>query len=88
MRFLKSISILSEIVGAVELDDASHRRSDREARDFFVNVIFSGAGIPLVRVPAQSQYFVQELRARFPFLQNAPAKLRLLLRVLLFEHHS
>src|SRR5215213_5832392 len=33
-----------EIVGAVELDDASHRRADRKRRDSFVDLIFSGAG--------------------------------------------
>lgn len=41
---------------AVELDDSSHARSDRQERDEFVDQVFNVAGLPLVRVPAQSGY--------------------------------
>jgi hypothetical protein len=63
-----------EIVGAVELDDASHRRNAGVVRDAFVNIIFAGAGIPLVRMPAQAHYSIQELRQKLTFLpQEAQA---------------
>jgi hypothetical protein len=37
---------------AIELDDSSHRRADREVRDDEVNAVFIKAGLRLVRVPA------------------------------------
>lgn len=40
----------------IELDDASHARRDRQERDEFVDQVFEVAGLPLVRVPAQSAY--------------------------------
>lgn len=45
-----------EIVACIELDDASHRRKDRQQRDRFVNQAFAGAGIPLLRVPTNKDY--------------------------------
>lgn len=41
---------------AVELDDSSHARRDRQERDEFVDQVFNVAGLPLVRVPAQAGY--------------------------------
>ncbi|HVX15918.1 MAG TPA: DUF2726 domain-containing protein [Pirellulales bacterium] len=41
---------------AVELDDSSHARRDRQERDEFVDQVFKVAGLPLVRVPAQTAY--------------------------------
>lgn len=48
---------------AVELDDSSHRRKDRQERDDFVDRVFQAAGLRLVRVPAQASYEVAGLRA-------------------------
>ncbi|MGZ8941016.1 MAG: DUF2726 domain-containing protein, partial [Limisphaerales bacterium] len=59
-----------EIVGAVELDDASHRRNAGVVRDTFVNIIFAGVGIPLIRMPVQSHYSIEELRQRLSFLHR------------------
>jgi hypothetical protein len=39
---------------AIELDDKSHERDYRKKRDDFVNAVFNDIGIPLCRVPAQS----------------------------------
>jgi hypothetical protein len=47
----------------VELDDASHQRAERRKRDRLVDQVFSAAGLPLARVPAQAQYNTSELRA-------------------------
>lgn len=50
------------IVCAVELDDASHQRGDRKARDKFVNATFAEAGIALVHIPVQASYALEELK--------------------------
>ena len=44
------------IVAAIELDDPSHQRQDRQARDVFVNQAFQDAGIPLLRYPTAKAY--------------------------------
>jgi len=38
-----------EALLVVELDDSSHLRPDRQARDVFVNEVLRGAGIPIAR---------------------------------------
>jgi len=48
---------------AIELDDASHQRSDRSARDRFLVEATSAAGLPLLQCPARSSYNVNNLRA-------------------------
>jgi hypothetical protein len=45
----------------VELDDSSHARADRQARDEFVDRVFQAASLPLIHVPAQAAYGVNEL---------------------------
>jgi hypothetical protein len=47
---------------AIELDDASHRRKDRQERDAFVNQALASAGLPLLRVPVTQEYDKIELR--------------------------
>jgi hypothetical protein len=49
-------------VAAVELDDSSHARADRRARDEFVRDALSAAGLPLVSVKASRQYEPRALR--------------------------
>jgi hypothetical protein len=46
---------LSPII-AVELDDSSHRRPDRAARDRDVNRILEIASLPILRVPTRRSY--------------------------------
>jgi hypothetical protein len=45
-----------EVHAAVELDDRSHTRQARQARDAFVDRAFAQAGIPLLRIPAGRGY--------------------------------
>lgn len=52
----------------IELDDASHARADRQARDEFVEKVFAAASLPLLRVPVQRGYTIQELSARIESL--------------------
>ena len=41
---------------AIELDDASHERADRQARDAFLDGACEAAGLPLLHIPARSTY--------------------------------
>ena len=47
---------------AIELDDVSHRRKDRQERDEFVNAAMEACGLPLLRIPVASDYDIDELR--------------------------
>jgi len=47
---------------AIELDDKSHQRKDRQERDAFVDEVFRAAGLPLVHIPAAKGYQVDEVR--------------------------
>jgi hypothetical protein len=51
------------VICAIELDDASHSRRDREARDEELDGAFRSASLPLVRFPVQRGYVVSEVRA-------------------------
>lgn len=44
------MTLSGEILFAVEIDDKSHERNDRKARDLFVDAVFAEAGIALVRI--------------------------------------
>ncbi len=50
---------------AIELDDRSHQRPDREERDDFVNGVFEAADLPLIHVPARNAYNTAELGVLF-----------------------
>jgi hypothetical protein len=45
----------------IELDDASHSRPDRQARDEFLNKTFEVANLPLLHFPARRTYNTREL---------------------------
>jgi hypothetical protein len=45
----------------IELDDKSHQRPDRQARDQFVNHVFAAAQLPLVHIPVKRTYPTQKL---------------------------
>jgi hypothetical protein len=59
---LCNAATLRPVLG-VELDDASHLRSDRVERDRFVEQVFRGAGLPLLRVPVRRNYDSAQLGA-------------------------
>jgi len=48
----------------IELDDASHFRVDRMERDAFVEQVFKGASLPLLRIKCQRSYHPEEVRQR------------------------
>ena len=47
----------------IELDDKSHRRSDRQERDEFIGEVFAAAKLPLVRMPVQTSYSAAQLKS-------------------------
>lgn len=56
---------------AVELDDSSHNRPDRQERDRFVDEVFRSAELPLVHIRVQRTYDVDTLAERLsPYLNN------------------
>jgi hypothetical protein len=55
----------------IELDDKSHQRPDRQARDEYVENVFSAAKLPLARVPVKHTYSVTELNS---FLRQCSGK--------------
>ena len=52
------------IVAAIELDDKSHQQRKRQERDEFILGLCKAVELPLVQVPAQRTYSVQEVRAQ------------------------
>jgi len=48
---------------AIELDDRSHERPDRRARDEFVDAALRAANLPLERVPVRGGYAMSDIRA-------------------------
>lgn len=47
---------------AIELDDHSHDRDERKARDIEVERILKEAELPLLRITCQDEYSVEEIR--------------------------
>jgi hypothetical protein len=54
--FVISSASSSRIVAAIELDDSSHARADRRARDAFLDQLFSQIGVKLLRIYARWHY--------------------------------
>lgn len=50
------------VVCAIELDDQSHQRRGRQARDAFLAGLCGAIALPLIQVPAKRAYVVRELR--------------------------
>ena len=58
----------------IELDDRSHERPERKARDELVDGVFAAAGLPLLRVPVRQGYAPAELVALIQPFFGAPSK--------------
>jgi len=52
----------STVHKAIELDDRTHQRSDRQHRDAFVETVLKQAGVPLIRIPEAKVYDSQSIR--------------------------
>jgi len=60
----------------IELDDSSHAREDRQARDAFVEQVFEAAGMALLRFPALRAYNISEVTSRLSpfFAEGGPPR--------------
>ena len=47
----------------IELDDSSHKRSDRKKRDAYVNEVFEAANLRLIRFQNKQSYTIEEVKA-------------------------
>lgn len=47
---------------AIELDDSSHKKPNRQSRDAFVEQALSAAEIPLFRFPVTKSYSIEQIR--------------------------
>ncbi len=45
-----------EIICCIELDDYTHNRLDRQARDIFINELYKNTGLKLLRVKVAKEY--------------------------------
>ncbi len=53
----------------IELDDSSHQRPDRQARDTFVDGVFAAAKLPLLHIPVKRAYVTAEIETQItPYL--------------------
>lgn len=53
---------------AVELDDASHQRAERRARDEFVDAALNAAGITVLHIKVQRRYSLNALRGELDLI--------------------
>ncbi len=60
--FLLCIPTTMQPVLAIELDDASHRRKDRQDRDAFVDQALAAAGLSILHIPAARTYSIVEIQ--------------------------
>jgi hypothetical protein len=58
---------------AIELDDRSHSTREAAKSDNFKNLVFARTGIPLLRIPCQIAYDVEELRTELRKHSGTPA---------------
>jgi hypothetical protein len=71
LDFLICDSVTMKPLLGIELDDASHKREDRQERDEFLEEVCKVAGLPLLRMPVQWEYNTQEIAERVePLLKN------------------
>jgi hypothetical protein len=61
------------VIGVVELDDKSHRGEARQRRDQFLDAALAAADIPVLHMPAQRSYSIQDVRSRLASLLTRDA---------------
>jgi Protein of unknown function (DUF2726)/Topoisomerase DNA binding C4 zinc finger len=57
---------------AIELDDRSHQRADRQARDIFVDGVFKAGRLPLIHIPVKASYNQAELKGQLATVLGVP----------------
>lgn len=62
--FLLCDSTTMQPILGIELDDKSHKRKDRQARDVFVDQVFAAANLPLLHIVAKRTYHTESIAAQ------------------------
>ncbi len=71
LDFLVCESVTMKPLFGIELDDASHKRKNRQERDNFVENVFKVAGLSLLRFPVQREYNSRDIAAQIaPFIND------------------
>lgn len=60
--------VTTAILFVIELDDKTHDRPDRQARDQFLDAALQAAGVGILRVPAAREYDLDDLREQIDHL--------------------
>lgn len=58
------------VVAAIELDDKSHKRTDRMDRDDFLDNVCKAANLKIIRFEARSSYSTNEIRQKIEMALN------------------
>ena len=59
------------ILGCIELDDATHNKKEAQEADAFKNLVLKSANVPLVRVKATKHYNLQVIQEQLvPLVKN------------------
>jgi len=64
------------IIGAIELDDKTHRAKGRQERDQFLDKTLEAAAVPLLRIKAQSAYSIKEISSSLDSAFNINGKVQ------------
>ena len=64
------------IIGAIELDDKTHQGKGRQERDQFLDKTLEAAGIPILRIKAQSTYPIKEISSSIDSAFNIGGKVQ------------
>jgi len=64
------------IIGAIELDDKTHRGRGRHERDQFLDRTLKAAGVPMLRIKTQSSYSIKEISSRLDSAFNISEGIR------------
>jgi len=60
------------VIAVIELDDQSHQRPDRQARDGFLDAACTAAGVVLIRYPVRAAYTAAEVNEGLSRVGLAP----------------
>jgi len=64
------------IIGAIELDDKTHRGRGRHERDQFLDRTLKAAGVPVLRIKTQSSYSIKDIFSKIDSAFNISEGLR------------
>jgi len=62
--FVMCSSDTMNVIAAIELNDNSHSKKDRIARDIFITQACASAGLPLIRFPAKASYVIADVQTQ------------------------